>query len=72
MSEPHDRTALMFGGLAFQSQDIAITEDGPIVVEVNSGSSFTLTQMVSGEGMLDDETKAFFERAGVNFKSLPV
>ena len=66
----NEQTALRFDGLAYQSQDIGITDAGPIVVEVNSGGGFMLPQQASGTGFLTDENKAFFERAGVNFKKL--
>lgn len=64
------RTAQLFGAINYQSQDIAITEDGPIVVEVNSGSSFELPQVASGRGFLSYENRKFFESCGVNFRKL--
>lgn len=64
------RTAELFGAISYQSQDIAITDEGPIVVEVNSGSSFELPQVVSGKGFLTYENRKFFESCGVNFRKL--
>lgn len=56
--------ARLCGGLfamqTFQSLDIALTPTGPVVIEVNSGASFELPQLASGEGMLTDEVIEFF------------
>ena len=71
LRELNERTARVFGALPFQSQDIALTNDGPVVVEVNSGASFALPQIASGTGMLTQENRRFFEAAGVNFRKLP-
>lgn len=64
-------TAALFGAINYQSQDIALTPDGPVVVEVNSGGSFALPQMAAGRGLLNAQNKEFFEACGVNFRSLP-
>lgn len=63
-------TAQVFSGLSYQTQDIAFTNEGPIVVEVNSGGSFALPQLASGKGLLTAENKRFFESCGVNFRTL--
>ncbi len=63
-------TAKAFSGLSYQTQDIALSNDGPLVVEVNSGGSFALPQAASGRGLLTDENKRFFERCGVNFRTM--
>ena len=61
----NEQCARLFEPLHFVSTDIAITDDGPVVVEVNIGGSFTLPQMLYQTGFLSDERKAFFERHGV-------
>ena len=43
--------------------DIAITPAGLMLIEINTGGSFTLPQFASGRGFLTDEVRAFF--AGV-------
>ncbi len=68
VKEVNRETAMLFEGLKYQTLDIAIGEDGPIVVEVNSGGSFDLPQVASGRGFLDEVNKKFFERHGVNFR----
>ena len=67
----NQQTAERFGSISYQSQDITLTADGPVVVEVNSGSSFALPQIASGRGFLTEENKRFFESCGVNFRRLP-
>lgn len=67
----NERTAQLFSTINYQSLDIALTDDGPIIVEVNSGSSFALPQQASGRGFLTKENKKFFESCGVNFRKLP-
>jgi hypothetical protein len=68
--ELNRRTAEVFGALRYQTLDIAVTPDGPIVVEVNSGGSFSLPQLASGQGFLTKQNRSFFEKCGVNFRSL--
>ncbi len=59
----HD-TALLYAPVKYQSLDIALTNNGPTIVEVNTGSSFTLSQIAKGEGFLSDEVIDLFKRAG--------
>ena len=47
--------ARLYSPVKHQSVDLAITENGPTIVEVNTGGSFYLPQMASGKGMLTDE-----------------
>lgn len=68
--ELNQRTAELFSAISYQSLDLAITDNGPVVVEVNSGGSFELPQIASGRGFLTRENRAFFESQGVNFKKL--
>ncbi|MEN0066672.1 MAG: sugar-transfer associated ATP-grasp domain-containing protein [Myxococcota bacterium] len=47
----------------FQGWDIAICEGGPVVIEVNTGSSFQLTQLATGEGIATPEFDQFVKWA---------
>lgn len=64
LREVNARTALIHARNRFGSTDIAITEDGPVVVEVNNGCAFELIQIVTGKGFLTDEIQAFFASCG--------
>lgn len=55
-----------FSGLAYQTLDIAVTDDGPVIVEVNAGGSFDLPQVATGQGFWTPETGVFFEAHGVD------
>ena len=68
--ELNKRTAELFSTVQYQSLDIAVTPAGPVVVEVNSGGSFSLPQLASGRGFLTKQNRAFFESCGVNFRKL--
>ena len=63
------RGARLFAPLKFQGWDIAFTDSGPVVVEVNPGSSFILSQLASGKGFLTDEFHAFLVERGYPLKS---
>jgi len=43
----------------FQGWDVAICEQGPRIIEVNTGSSFELTQIASGEGVATEDFERF-------------
>ncbi|MGX0878244.1 hypothetical protein ACSSV4_002941 [Roseovarius sp. MBR-154] len=60
----NEKVALLHGANRYGSTDIALTEDGPVVVEVNSGCAFELMQMATGKGLLSDEMLAFFRESG--------
>ena len=55
-------SAAIFSGLGYQSFDIALTPTGPVVVEVNTGSAFNLSQLVTGRGFLTDRFADFLRR----------
>ncbi|MHC4357416.1 MAG: sugar-transfer associated ATP-grasp domain-containing protein [Planctomycetota bacterium] len=61
--------ARLFAPLRYHSLDIALTSDGPVIVEVNIGGSFVLPQLASGTGLLTDEIRDFFESCGWKFCS---
>lgn len=67
--EINKRAARIFSPIRYQSTDIAITEDGPLIVELNYGGGFDLPQYASGRGMLTQEVRDFFESCGVKFQS---
>ena len=59
-----ERTAWIFEPVRYQSMDIAVDENGPILVEVNTGGGFDLPQLASGRGFLTDQVVAFFRDCG--------
>ncbi len=59
-----ERTAWIFEPARYQSMDIAVGDDGPILVEVNTGGGFDLPQLASGRGFLTDQVVAFFRDCG--------
>jgi len=54
-----ERYASIAPKVRFQGWDIAICEDGPRIIEANTGSSFELTQLASGEGMATEDFDRF-------------
>lgn len=52
------RGARVLAGLSLQAWDVAITDRGPVLVEVNIGGDVDLPQLADGEGLLDER----FER----------
>ena len=56
--------APIFAPIRYQSMDIAITPAGPMLIEINTGGSFTLAQFASGRGFLTDEVREFFRECG--------
>ena len=59
------RAARLFTPVRYQSLDIAITDSGPVVIEINTGGGFDLPQNAAGKGMLTDEVVDFFRSCGV-------
>lgn len=58
------RCAPIFHPVRYQSMDVAITENGPVLIEINSGGGFDLPQLASGKGFLTDEVREFFRSCG--------
>ena len=56
--------AMAFHKLRYQSWDIALCPDGPVFVEVNTGSAFNLSQLATAKGFLTDRFRAFLESCG--------
>lgn len=61
----NERVTELHTPLRYQSTDICITDDGPVVVEVNAGSSFSLPQYASGKGFLTPKVRSNFHQWGV-------
>ena len=61
--------ARVFAPIRFQSWDVALCDDGPVVVEVNAGSAFNLSQLAKGEGFLTDRYRDFLLSCGVKLKT---
>jgi hypothetical protein len=61
----NERVALAHGVNRFGSTDIALTKNGPVVVEVNNGCAFELVQMATGKGFLTDPMLEFFNDNGI-------
>lgn len=59
-----EKAACVFEPVRYQSMDIAIGSDGPILIEANTGGGFDLPQLASGRGFLTDEVVAFFRDCG--------
>lgn len=51
-----------FPGLQMQGWDIALTDRGPMLIEVNGVGDYNLPQIAYGRGLLDREFLAFLER----------
>jgi hypothetical protein len=64
--------ARLFAPLRYQTMDIAITEKGPVVIEVNIGGGFAGPQMALGRGMLDTPFGLFLKAAGIEVAKLKV
>ncbi len=62
--ELNQRAARLFAPVAYNSLDMCLTPNGPLVVEINSSGSFDLPQSASGKGMLTTEVLQFFARKG--------
>lgn len=65
----NEACARLFAPVRYHSLDIALTSEGPVVVEVNIGGSFVLPQLASGTGLLTDEVRKFFQSCGWKFRS---
>ena len=57
--------SLIFAPVRYQSMDVAITPDGPMLIEINTGGGLDLPQLASGRGFLTDEVQEFFSACGI-------
>lgn len=60
----NERVAALHYPVRYSSQDIAITDDGPAVIEFNFGGAFELPQIASGRGFFTPEMRAAFRAFG--------
>ncbi|WP_294611791.1 sugar-transfer associated ATP-grasp domain-containing protein [uncultured Roseovarius sp.] len=67
--EINAEAARVFAPIRYQSTDIAITPDGPVIVELNYGGGFDLPQYVSRRGMLTPQVRDFFQSHGWSFSA---
>lgn len=49
-------------GIDMQAWDVAVTDQGPVLMEVNIGGDYNLPQLALRQGMLDDELIEFLAR----------
>jgi len=57
------RCATLLPKVRFQGWDVGFCAGGPVVVEVNTGSSFTLAQIASARGFMTPEFRRFLDHA---------
>lgn len=55
------RAASVFPSLHIQSWDVALTDDGPSLLEVNPGGNLNVIQLASGRGAFDPEFRDFLQ-----------
>ena len=58
------KAATVFPGIRTQSWDIAVTNQGPVLLEVNFGGDLNLAQLAEGKGVLDDDYRAHLRQCG--------
>jgi hypothetical protein len=59
------RAAATLPAIRTQSWDIALTDRGPVLLEVNYGGDLNLVQLAWGKGMLDASYRAHLASCGV-------
>lgn len=67
LREINELAAKVYAPLRYQSCDIAITPNGPVMIELNYGGGFDLPQNASGRGLLTPDIRTFFEECGYDF-----
>jgi hypothetical protein len=60
--------ALTLPGVRTQSWDVAMTRNGPVLLEVNFGGDLNLAQLAWGTGILDDTYRAHLRTCGYTKK----
>ena len=58
------QAAKLYAPVRYQSLDIALTDEGPVIIEINTGGGFGLPQNASQKGMMTDEVRQFFRDCG--------
>lgn len=64
------RVAEVYAQVRFQSLDIAFTESGPMVIEVNTGGGFGGPQLANARGLLQPNFRHFMTQAGIDLAEL--
>jgi hypothetical protein len=59
--------ASLFPGIRTQSWDIALSDCGPVCLEVNFGGDLNLAQLAEGRGVLDEYYRAHLKECGYRF-----
>ncbi len=60
--------ALVFPGIRTQSWDVALTDKGPVLLEVNYGGDLNLPQLAHGKGVLDNTYAEHLQRCGYRLR----
>jgi hypothetical protein len=56
--------ALVFAGIRTQSWDVALSEQGPVFLEVNFGGNLNLAQLSNGKGVVDHDYTEHLRECG--------
>ncbi len=56
-----EKAAQIYPNLHIQSWDVALTDQGPSLLEVNPGGNFNILQLAGGAGAFDPEFRRFLE-----------
>jgi len=62
--------ARAFPGLTIQAWDVALTDAGPMLLELNIGGDFNLPQIASGAGLMDERLSALIARSRARNRQL--
>jgi len=57
--------ALIFPQIRIQHWDVAVTDRGPVLLEMNSEGAIDFLQFAHDQGLLDSTLKAFVEKYGL-------
>ena len=60
--------AAVFPGIRTQSWDVALSDQGPVLLEVNYGGDLNLGQLAHGKGVLDDVYAEHLRRCGYKLR----
>ncbi|MDP2084419.1 MAG: sugar-transfer associated ATP-grasp domain-containing protein [Gemmobacter sp.] len=64
------QAAAVFAPLRYQSLDVAITAEGPVIVEVNAGGSYGMIQRATQKGFLQPHVRHFLNVCGIDLAQL--
>ncbi len=62
--------ARAFPGLTIQAWDVALTDKGPMLLELNIGGDFNLPQLATGAGLMDDRLRKLIARSRARNRQL--